>query len=278
MKYTWGVELETSAGFVADSDCLELGIAKHGDRSIGSLEYVTGILHGDRGLSNLDKALNVIRRECYVDDRCSVHVHVGGLQNTPNVIMPGFDHIFSIYAIKLGCQLEDELFSINPPSRSPKSKYCHSISRYKEITPSNWKDFIGAFVFGDLESKMTMADIISGKYSIGPDRNHTIPLGRWCNGRYKWLNLVHLHSASKIKTIEFRIFSGSLSNIKVRAFVLTCLAYVWFVENRRMLIDSGGVTLDLMVKEAYLRYPDIKRELMIFYQKRKDKFKSYIRK
>jgi hypothetical protein len=45
-----------------------------------------------------------------------------------------------------------------------------------------------------------------------------------------------------------------------------------------MLIDSGGVTLDLMVKEAYLRYPDIKRELMIFYQKRKDKFKSYIRK
>lgn len=270
-KYTFGVEIETSAGLLTADDCRSLGIDLVADSSIGSGEYTTKPLHGDKGITSLKAIMEVIHKKCLVDNRDAVHIHIGGAKDK-RVDTPSFNIEFGINAIQLGCQLEDELFAAQPPYRQPNIKYCSGIKMFEAINRDNVKNYLGAYVFGPEMEQLTEAEIIDGTYQLSNRYNSEVEQNRWATGRYKWLNMVNAFSKGRFSTIEFRLFGATTCFEKVYNYVLTAQAFVWFVENRQGMIAKGGVTLKQVFKEAYSDYPDLINQLNKFYDERKMRF------
>jgi hypothetical protein len=271
MRYTFGVEIETSYGKLTSKQLQDLKLAIVSDGTIRAGEYITAPLHGDRGYYSLKKIVKTISENCLVMDETSLHVHVGGI-NDKKVWNPSFNRRFSINAILLGAQVEEEMFKIQPKSRDPRRKYCSGIAAnygpspdgdgvwsrdYSGINFKNWRTLLGEYVFGQKYSK---------KYHKRKE------LFRWCDGRYKWLNLVNCNSVGRFTTIEFRSYGGTTSFYKIFNYVLLSMAFVWFVDNRQKRILEGGVTLKEIVKSAFGKRDDISHQLICFIEERKKRF------
>lgn len=251
--YTFGVELETEKGAVPLQLAMELPVDCVGDRSVGGLEYVTGVLSGDSGMHALFGLIDQISRYCYVADTCGVHVHVGGDGNKWN---PLFDKEFSVLAIKLGCLIEKELFSLLPENRMSRTNssgqsYCGSILNYSDISLKNWKTLLFDYVYGRQPESNNEA--FSDIKSLVSSNNR---LNRWTPGRYKWLNLVNCttdnsgrrNSSSGFQTIEFRAFNGTLNKEDIRMYILFSLAFVMFIEkNRGIIMDLKSLSINKMI-------------------------------
>lgn len=272
--YSFGIEIETSAGVLSNQLCEELKIDKMGDRSIGSAEYVTIPLQGDNGVNQLKRIYNAIGEQTLVDDRCSTHIHVGGLTKETG---PSFGSTFCINAIKLGTMIEKELFEMCPPNRFPSYKHCHSIMRYRDINSKNWKKYLGAYVFGPDESFKT--PFVMDDYAIGTDgRSASSTVGTWSHGKYKWLNMIHAYTRSRgFNTIENRIFPATTNFEKAYNYLLITLAFTWFADNKLRRIDEGGVSLSEVISEAYRKHPKLRESVLEFIGKRKKKFKRNIK-
>jgi hypothetical protein len=247
IKYTYGVELETSAGQLTSTACKAANVIKVGDRSIGAYEYVTPPLHGNEGLLSLEKACSKLSKHTMVDNRCGVHVHVGGWKVTGGgksfIESPSFSSgdtaasiKFSIRAIQLGCSIENDLFNMLPPTRLPNNKYCYSIKGYASISRDNYDALLGAFVFGETEETMSQQHRLFN-YSLKKGLANARQT-KWQHARYKWLNLVNLFTP-RPTTAEIRVFPGTLSYDKVEMFVLISLSFVKYVESYGSLLDAG---------------------------------------
>ncbi len=270
-KYSFGVEFETSAGDLTDVQLEVSCLGKWGDRSIGAYEYVTGVLCGNKGIKAVKVMTDMLSKNTFVDDRCALHVHIGG-SNPEDA--PRFNRQFSVAAIKLGCQLEDSLFAICPPSRSSKNHFTFSIKEFSDISPTNWKDLLGIYIFGnDLETETVQQQLKHRNRGFSKTLNSRESLGRWSLSRYKWLNLIHCNTASRFKTIEFRIFSGTTSFDKTYNYILICQAFVWAIENRQGRIWGRGYkTVAALIRDAYEKQPDIKKQVLAFIRKKITKF------
>ena len=257
--YTFGVELEYSAGHIGAAHLKERNAALAGDGSVGGNEIVSGVLHGSIGMDEAESLCRLLNSNCFVDDRCGVHIHVGG-KASKNVTTPNWGSDFNITAIKLGTILEEELFKILPESRNPYLKYCRGIKEFSDITPKSWRKQLGKFVFGQTHT--------------WDDEDKNAQLGRWPAGRYKWLNLVNCATRGPIKTIEIRIWSGTTDWRKLRAFILLSLAFVSFVDNRRERVwskEAANLTLMDIVRDTY-QDREIVEFLEHFIEKRKLSF------
>ena len=241
--YTYGLELETSFGRLPIVVAKDINIDVVGDRSIGALEYVTRPLHGSNGINYIDKVTSLLQKYCKIDDRCGVHVHVGGSNKTDT---PNFGREFSILSIMLGTQIEKEMFSLLPSDRMSRVNshgipYCGSIMAFKDTNMSNGIRNLSLYVFGHEE----------GFQPGGPDENHE--LNRWVSSRYKWLNLVNCNTSNAsrrgnggFKTIEFRQYNGTLNSDDIKAYILLSLSFVAFVDRHPDQIIKGGVTINMM--------------------------------
>lgn len=262
MGMTFGVEIETSHGKLNNSELSRASVALVGDGSIGAGEYVTGVLHGDSGIDSLSASLSVIKESCFIDNRCSTHVHIGaGTEKCMPSVKSAADNDVTILAalVKLGTILEDELFSMCSPARHPAKKHCASIKKYKDINEQNMRSYLAEFVHGDQH-----IDLNKG---IGRELN------RWVSSRYKWLNLVHMLSASRQATVEFRIWDATLSAKKARYYVLISMAITKYAGLNALEILAGNkdkVTLD----EVFSSVIDesTSSELSSWVEMRKDKF------
>jgi hypothetical protein len=271
MKYTFGLEVETSQGLLPNALAESLPANIVGDRSIGAGEYVSPVLHGDEGIQYVKDMCEMLATHTLVDDRCGIHVHVGGMDGIKGVAEGDFDRHFAINAIKLGCQIEPELYLSCPESRKPTLKHCHSIMRWADIDDKNWREYLGAYVFGPEESWKTPWSFEAYRYGEEGMRR-TNKVDTWCGGRYKWLNLVHVLTKSSFNTCELRIFPGSTNFEKIYNYILTSMAFVWFVENKANRIVKGDVTFEEMLTAPFTKTPEIGEQLVSFYQARTKRF------
>jgi hypothetical protein len=264
MRYHFGVEIETCTGLLNNEMLKKARLALISDGTISAGEYATGVLHGDLGYRNLQTIMKYISENTFVDDSGAIHVHLSGAK---------FNRMFSVYSIMLGVQLEKEMFQIQPRSKHPVKKHCSGIAQcygadpnyddeiwsksYAKIDEKNWRHYLGDYVFN---------------HPFSNSINSNVELGKWTEGRYKWLNLVNCNSLGRFETIEFRSFASTTSFDKVYNNVLLSMAFVWFVENRRTRIKQGGVTLSEIVTSAYKRRYDLRSRLLNFIYERKLKF------
>ena len=114
LKYTFGLEFETSQGYVPEDVCYRDGLIPLRDGSITGPEYSTVILKGGEGLSLLHQQVETLKKYTNFNKECSLHVHLGGYSLKP-------DTIYNLYLV---CKfIESELESILPALTFNSAKY-----------------------------------------------------------------------------------------------------------------------------------------------------------
>jgi hypothetical protein len=267
--YSYGVEFETSYGDISDKKCEMLGLSKQGDASILANEYVTRPLHGDVGIGMIETYADVLSQSCGVTNTDSIHVHVGGADNIES---PIYNVPFSMNAINLGKQIEDELFAIVPPHRRG-NRFCSTV-----------KDFMRRFSYDKMSDDPTMLSryIFDESYPFSRERHRSLTeLSKWADGRYKWLNLLNCNSINgrsrtqSFKTVEFRLFPGSLDAEEVKHYIKMSLAFVWFVENRQSRVKAGNVSLGEVIDTSIRNSLEANRTLDFIDEKKELYSKDY---
>lgn len=255
LKYTFGVEIETSYGYIPYNEREELNLAAVDDGSISGKEYVTGVLKGDAGLRMLKKICTTINEsDIGIDSKCGIHVHIGGAV---------FSRRFTIIATHLGLMLQNEIFHMLPPSRRD-NRYCKMIpSKYSNMNFHNYREHLGELIYD--------REFVDRNYNKKSD------LGRYPNKRYTWLNMVGYSQAQRHNTIEFRPHSGSTNYNKIRNWVLICMAFVHFVENHQRRVWEArtsvkGITLDEVLRTSL--GDNLGSQLSKYVESRKKEFES----
>jgi hypothetical protein len=282
LKYTFGVELECADGVIPMSvvkkNKLNISIEKDGSilntkgEKYGP-EIITGVLIGDAGFNQLRNICNTLVPRTAVNSTCGLHVHCGGLSFTNN---------FVVAAYKLGYKLQDEIFSTLPKSRRDNA-YCF---RLNDLNIN----------FNNLESPEDYNYRLENYYNQifrllcgqNPNRkankltNH--PAGakagyNHSNIRYSWLNFLPSMFNTKgdkinpVYTLEFRNHSGTTNFVKVKNWVLLCMAFCYVADNysKNILEDNFDFRIENILR---LTYPKTYSELLSYIEERKYKFKT----
>ena len=273
LNYKFGVEIETNGGYIPEFIYREksLNLESTRDGSITGGEYVTGVLQGDAGFNQLYRTCREIQKRCTIDKTCGIHVHIG------NTLLNKY---FAVYSYILGEKLQTDIFSIMPNSRK-NNMYCSYLPKLQ--LDKYIKDFgheAGMdFAYDDLYEKLSVGRKLSSQ--VNKSRPH--PGGRYCGRyqgvemdkilRYCWLNLIPSHfntrkfnfpvkKNGRIKngvpledtsyTIEFRNHSASMNYEKIKNWVLICMAFVYYVNNKkRDILEKETITLEDLVVSAY---------------------------
>lgn len=147
IKYSFGLEFETSMGYIPEEKCYRDGLIPLRDGSISGLEYSSVVLQGNKGLCLLKQQLKTLREYTFFNKECSLHIHFGGFNLTP-------EFIFSVYAV---CEsIEGSLRNILPPLTFKSSEYkenekdyCQFLPRFRNFNEM-YEYLVGRKFFGDL--------------------------------------------------------------------------------------------------------------------------------
>ena len=250
MKYTFGVEFETSDGYLPRHVRKLINAKCVRDGSVRGGEYVTGTpLKGDKGIESLGFIIDQLNANDHkVDSRCGLHVHIGGAN---------FNRKFSALAIRLSYQLQDILFQMQPQSRQ-SNHYCPKM-------PAKWKST--NFKNGNNR----IAEYVHNSSELNSRNNKKRDLGRYPSARYKWMNLTRCNSLvpQGQETIEFRLHAGTLNKEKTIKWVKICMSIVNFIENNQRRILKNQVSLSEVIHYAL---PNQHEEIISYINKRITKF------
>jgi hypothetical protein len=291
LKYTFGVEIETSSGYIhkLEYNANNLNMSCDHDGSIKGGEYVTNVLTGDAGFKQLHKITSFLQGRCKIDKTCGIHVHIGGTV---------FNKSFSVFSYLLGVKLQNDLFKMLPTSRR-HNKFCGDLPNFnfnnilKEYGYNYGVEIAYDYLFRELSSGTKLSKHANKKF------NH--PYGRYCGQyhdvefdtilRYKWLNLVpcnfnvrhfDFHNLTKKEmstartdlpfTIEFRNHSASLNYVKIKNWVLICMAFVNYVENyKEEILKKDFITIEDIIKKVYKKNS---KYLLDYIESRKNHFNN----
>lgn len=231
LKYTFGLEFETSQGYIPEDICFRDGLIPLRDGSITGLEYSTIVLQSRYGLNLLNQQLKTLKEYTVFNKECSLHIHFGGFPADP-------DKVFRLYKICLN--IEQDLKRLVPSYtfsshlyKSNEKDYCKELKRYNNFDEL-YKDLVGRYFFGDFSQ---------------PHPNDPKRKAKWhISKRYYWCNLINFLCYSVNKTIEFRFLRPTYNFNKILLWIYIFNAILRFAETSDELIDS---TISGIVNKVY---------------------------
>lgn len=258
-EVSFGVEIEMSECFIPEylRPLLSMHVERDGsinkDRgeNRGGPEAVTSVLKGDQGFKDLQDICKELSLRSKLNNECSVHVHVGG------------DFKFSkeslVYIYLLSLILEDELFSIMPPSRRD-NEYCKRLPKISDL-----KELLKSLKTEEsIDAKSTINLISNALYELAlenvgedtelyKDKSKNHPKGGKMNYdkktiRYCWLNLIPCMFNTRNNgqyTCEYRLHSSSTNFLKIKNWIQICAGITYFAENYSHIIIEKGLNLTL---------------------------------
>lgn len=270
-QYTFGIEAETFTGTIhpylyKENDlnwqCVYDGSLKTDNGEALGGEYISGILKGDTGITQLEKMFYELAKRCTVNRKCSIHVHIGNLS---------FNNSFMIHMYELCRIVQDEMFQLLPISRR-NNVYCKMLPDLG-IGLSNIVVLSGdereALIKQYFNCLFTWCAYKGNKIDENHNRHTDHPLGQKCgynkdSPRYSWINFIPAlfdtrrsgwkdeitskgiaieKKVTPIRTLEFRPHSGTTSFNKTLMWIKICMGIVYFAENHEREIQEGGITL-----------------------------------
>lgn len=147
LKYSFGLEFETSQGYVPEELCFRDGLIPLRDGSISGLEYSTVVLKGNKGIQLLHQQLETLKKHTYFNKECSLHIHFGEYMLDP-------EKLYSLYYVCLS--LEGELSRMLPQYTFESSSYKKNGKDYCKRLPSfmsfehMYESLVGRKFFGEL--------------------------------------------------------------------------------------------------------------------------------
>lgn len=254
MQYTYGVEIETANSSSVSSDS-QINWKSVYDGSTSGLEFVSGVMHGNKGLDNIKQMCDKLQ-DATVDRKCGVHIHVGGAI---------FNRRFSIMIAKLCKQIEEDIYAMQPPSRH-SNQYCTKLPDYvHDINFNNYKEKLGTLI---------MNTSINRDYN--KKKRH--PGGHYNSQRYYWLNMTNYSCVDGPNTVEFRCHSATTDYNKIYMWLLMCMSIVKFAENQQRRIWMSGLSsrANITLKDV-IRYSlndKLYEQVWSYYQERVKRFKN----
>lgn len=229
-KYTFGLEFETSMGYVPERICYRDGLIPLRDGSISGLEYSTVVLNGNNGLCLLKQQLNSLKEYTAFDKECSLHIHMGNFPLEPGAI-------FNVY--KIFYSLQEYIAILVPPLtfRGEKYKgngknYCKRLEIYRDFDEMYLR-LVGVPFFGDLMQPHPKDLSRSSKWHV--------------DTRYYAVNFINMLCYSVNKTIEFRFLRPTYNFNKILVWLAIFNAILEYAE-RGLPIPSRDKLRNIIIK------------------------------
>ena len=203
IPYTFGLEFETSSGYIPEDICLRDGLIPLRDGSITGLEYSSVVLQGDTGLNLLKQQLNTLNKYTVFDKECSLHIHIG----CP-VITKHF--IWNLYVLLVIFQ--NELVKYVPRWTFESNRYKSTGKNYCSKIPKteNFNQWFRHIAGIDFEGDFTIP------HRCDPDRTH-----KWnVHSRYYAFNFVNLLCYKSPKTLEFRFLKPTYEFYEIETWLI----------------------------------------------------------
>jgi hypothetical protein len=222
MKYTFGLEYETSAGMIPENICYRDGLIPLRDGSISGFEYSTVVMDPTTGPSLLKQQLKTLKDYTIFNKECSLHIHFGGYPLDPK----------KIYALYKMCYcLQPEIASLVPELtfnssayKSSGKDYCKSLPKMSSFNDLYYK-FVGRNFMGSLEQ---------------PHPNDLTRTRKWnISTRYYYVNFINILCYKVNKTIEFRLLRPTYNFSKIKVWLYIFNAILKFSEENYEDIISG---------------------------------------
>lgn len=232
-KLTFGLEFETTAGYIPERITKKLGLIPLRDGSIPGLEYVTVPLSGPKGVQTVVDICKELEKRTVFNNSCALHLHIGGVPRTPEFILA---------FLKLSSWIQNDIFSLFPLYK----KYNMGIKNKNYSKPYDLFEIFSKLDpvinssninknFDVLFSFLTSDRATFKDYNDDLNQVEVHPLDpsthqKWnIKTRYFLHNFIPLIFGNK-QTIEFRIHTPTFDNYRVLMFLLFNSMLIKFTE------------------------------------------------
>ena len=223
LKYTFGVEFETSEGYIPQNICFKDGLIPLRDGSITGIEYSTVVLKGNFGLNLLRQQCEDLRQYTEFNKNCALHIHFGGYPIDRK-------YIFVLYCLLY--HLQNDILQMIPP-------YSFNTGKYKD----NGKDYCAPLPFFDTFEDMYyyMSDnntnFMGDLYQAHPsDVEHE---RKWnIHARYHNFNFINMLFYDSAKTLELRFLRPSFNFNKILLWIMIFNGILLYAEK-----EAANLTL-----------------------------------
>lgn len=252
LKYSFGIEFETAAGYLPENKCFELGLIPLRDGSISGVEYSTIPLKGNEGLNLLKKQMECLKEHTVTNKECSVHIHLGGYPVDSR-------SIFILHS--LWYYLQYDMCHYIP-------KHSYNTEQFKATGKSYCKPVDIFASFKDLYRYYAQTKYLGSLYQ--PHPYDTDKKAKWnIKTRYYNCNFINMLCYDSAKTVEFRFLTPTYSFEKLTTFLMIFNAILLYAE--RFTSECEGMSekdifckLDNMYFKSSLT---IKKIISIVYSK-----------
>lgn len=201
LKYTFGLEFETSMGYIPQEKCFRDGLIPLRDGSISGIEYSSIVLEGNRGLNLLKQELDTLKEYTKFNKECALHIHMGGFPVDPTAIYALYSLWYSVERDLLRKHLIPELSFCTGEYKANHKDYCKMLSGIANSFEGLFKIITGEKYLGSL---------------VQPHPADIEKRAKWnIKTRYFGLNLVNMLCYKGPKTVEFRFLRPSFNFRKI---------------------------------------------------------------
>ena len=200
LKYSFGLEFETSEGLLPEEECYKHGLIPLHDGSISGIEYTTIVMEKPYALTLLRKQLDILKANTHFSKNCALHIHFGGYPVD----------IKAVYLLYLVCtSIENDLRKYNCPA-------VFQTDMYKD----NGKNYCNAYnkkvSFADFCYAMSSGNTTEITNLTTPHPSDNSGTRKWeINIRYFWVNFINILFYNRAKTIEFRFLRPTYNYNKI---------------------------------------------------------------
>lgn len=203
MKYSFGLEFETAAGYVPEKECFKLGLIPLRDGSISGVEYSTIPLSGNEGFNRLKAQLDCLKEYTVFNKNCSTHIHLGGFPVNEKCVF-ALHQLWYFYQHRIQDYIPPLSFYTNEFKGNGKN-YCAHVNSFRSFKEM-YKHYAEQSYLGNMYQPHP-ADIYKrAKWNI--------------KTRYYNCNFINILCYGGAKTIEFRFLTPTYSFEKLTTFLL----------------------------------------------------------
>lgn len=246
---SFGLEFETTKGFLPQKVINNLSLIPLRDGSILGIEYVTVPLEGAKGISNIIDSVKELKHRTEFDKNCALHLHLGNIPRTESFITA---------FMRVTLAIQDDLFSMfnlykkynfrykNKNYSAPYNTYEFLNNMDVEINSKNlFRNF--DIIFKHLTEGVSLKEYTSSCSLEDVKSHHRDPSGnqKWnIRNRYHVHNLIPLIFGNKT-TIEFRLHTPTYDENKIIWFLLFNAIIVNYTIANENSILSNKIDLNL---------------------------------
>lgn len=234
LKHTYGIEFETSKGYLLEETCFQDGLIPLRDGSITGAEYATVVLKGEDGLNLLKQQCEDLKQKCSFNKECSLHIHIGNFPLDKDVI-------FAIY--KVFCNLQNQLITYLPKHSMHTERFKKSGKSYCAPIPNflSFEEMYQAFCSVKYMGSLTQ------NHPGDPERH-----AKWNIGaRYYALNVINAICYNQAKTVEFRFLRPTFNFNRIELWLFIFEAIVQYAEQNKDNLRNLKADLTIILRAVY---------------------------